>query len=136
MDLEQKVDALVESVGTLKKAMEEGFNAVDQRFNGVDQRFNAVDQRLGGIDQRLGGIDQRLDGVDKKLGKLAVDLDEVKAVSKLGLEGLEGLRESMTASFNKTDKKHEEGIDLLKRVSAHIRTRVQRLESPPRRRRG
>ena len=53
-----------------------------------------------------------------------VRLDETHAVAKLGLEGLQGLRESMDAKFEAAAKTSADQTGLLKSVLVHVRQRV------------
>ena len=64
-----------------------------------------------------------------------VRLDETHAVAKLGLEGLEGLRESMDAKFEAAAKTNADQMGLLKSVLVHVRQRVDASDRPGARRR-
>ena len=64
-----------------------------------------------------------------------VRLDDTHAVAKLGLEGLEGLRESMDAKFEAAAKSSADQMGLLKSVLVHVRQRVDASDRPGARRR-
>ena len=115
MPMEEQIKLLVKKVGSL----DEKFDAIDKRFDAIDKRFVAMDQKL-----------------DTKFGEVMIRLDETKAIAKLGLEGLQGLRESMDDKFTAAAKTSAEQTDTLKLVLVHARKRVEVLERPkPRRRR-
>lgn len=88
---------------------------------------NAIRKQGERMDARFDAVDARLDKVDHRLDKLAEKAD-------LGLEAHDILRDSMERHFEATHKKLDEGLELLKQVALHTTGRVQRLETPRRRR--
>lgn len=79
--IENKLDALAQS-------MERGFTAVDHRFVGVDHRFEAVDQRFDAIDQRFEAVDQRFDAIDGRFEAADPRIDQFEARSTIQVESL------------------------------------------------
>ena len=148
MPIEEQVKSMAKELRALSDAVREGFAIVnegfanvDKRFDAVDQRFDGVDERLDAVDKRFDGVDQRLDAVDKRLGVVDKRLDtlqmlgeETNAIAKLGLERVQGLRESMDAKFAGAAKHNAEQTELLKATLVHVRKRVERVEKPKRRR--
>ena len=128
MPIEEQVKSIAKELRAMSEAMREGFAGVDARFDAVDTRFDAVDTRLDAVDTRLGAVDTRL-------SKLQVSVEETNATAKLGLEGLDGLRESMDEKFAEVKQTHKEQTALLKSAIVHVRKRVERVERPQRRRR-
>ena len=112
---------------------------VEEQLKILVKRFAALeatlDKRFDAIDRRFDGVDARLDKVDARLDKIEIRLDGVAATSKLGLEAVVGLRESMDKKFAAADKKHDQQIDLLKLVLVDVRKRVEVVERPKARRR-
>ena len=139
MPMEEQVKLLVKTVASLDKkvgALYGKFDAIDKRFDAVDKRFDAVDTKFDKIDQKFGALDQKFGALDQKFDKMMVRLDDTHAVAKLGLEAVQGLRESMDDNFEKAAKANADQTDLLKSVLVHVRKRVEVLERPkPRRRR-
>ena len=80
------------------------------------------------MDQKFGALENKFDTLDKnvtsKFDKIMVRLDETHAMAKLGLEGLEGLRESMDAKFEAAAKTSGDQTGLLNSVLVHVRQRV------------
>ena len=111
MPIEEQVKSMSKELRALSEAVREGFAAVNGGFAAVDKRFDAVDKRF--------------DAVDKRIDKLQVLGEETNAIARLGLEGLQGMRESMDAKFARADKKRDEQIDLLK--SATVRDASSKL---------
>jgi len=119
MPMEEQIKLLVKKVDSLDKKFEEKFGAIDKKFDAMDNKFDAMDKKL-----------------DTKFGEVMIRLDETNAIAKLGLEGLQGLRESMDDKFEAAAKTSTDQTDLLKAVLVHVRKRVDVLERPkPRRRR-
>jgi hypothetical protein len=106
-------------------SMEEEIKQLVKTVNSLDKRFDALDQKL----------DSKFGQVDTQFAKIMVRLDETHAVAKLGLEGLEGLRESMDAKFEAAAKSNADQIGLLKSVLVHVRQRVDGPDRPNARRR-
>ncbi len=86
---------LKRDIQSLDARMQDGFHTIDERFHKVDERFGKVDEELNAARIRDG---------------------EAHSLLKFGLEAREGLRESMEACFDATDRKHDEEISLLKDV--------------------
>ena len=121
MPVEEQLKTLVREFTSFSKEFASFRADVEQRFDKVDARFDKVDARL--------------DKIDGRLDKMDVRLDQVSDVAKLGLEAVEGLRESMDKKFAAADKKHDQQIDLLKAVLVDVRKRVEIVERPKARRR-
>ena len=125
MSMEEEIKLLVKKVDALGK-----------RFDGVDEKFDAMDKKFT---SKFDAMDQKFDTLDKsvtsKFGQIMVRLDETHAVAKLGLEGLEGLRETMDAKFEAAAKNSADQMGLLKSVLVHVRQRVDASDRPGARRR-
>jgi predicted nuclease with TOPRIM domain len=129
MPMEEEIKLLVKKVGSLG----EKFDALDEKFDAIDKRFDAIDKKFDAVDKKFVAMDQKL---DTKFGEVMIRLDETNAIAKLGLEGLQGLRESMDDKFEAAAKTSTDQTELLKAVLVHLRKRVDVLERPkPRRRR-
>ncbi len=66
--------------------------------------------------------------VDEELNAAKIRDEEAIRLLNFGLEAREGLRESVDARFDATDKKHDEEIGLLKDVLRSVT--VQKLHTP------
>ena len=150
MPMEEQIKLLVKKVSSLDEkfdALDEKFDGIDKKFDGIDKKFDAIDKKFDAMDKKFDAVDKKFDAVDKKFdamdqkldtkfGEVMVRLDSTHAIAKLGLEGLQGLRESMDDKFAAAAKKSAEQTDLLKSVLVHVGKRVDVLERPkPRRRR-
>ena len=139
MSMEEEIKLLVKKVDALDKR----FDAVDEQFGAMDKKFtnkfDALDQKFGALDQKFGALENKVDTLDRnstsKFGQIMLRLDETHAVAKLGLEGLEGLRESMDAKFEAATKNSADQMGLLKSVLVHVRQRVDASDRPGTRRR-
>ena len=121
MPIEEQVKLLVKEFKGLKGSM--------------DERFDSIDKKLGSLDGKVVSLDGKVETIDGKVDKLKVLLEETHAIAKLGLEGLEGLRESTDERFAAAAKANAEQTDLLKSLVVHVRKHVDRVEPPKRRRR-
>ena len=128
MSMEEEIKLLVKKIDSLDKR----FDAVDEKFDAMDKRFDAKDQKFGTLEGKFGVLDEN---VTSKFDQLMVRLDDTHAVAKLGLEGLEGLRESMDAKFEAAAKTSADQMGLLKSVLVHVRQRVDASDRPGARRR-
>jgi hypothetical protein len=148
MSMEEEIKLLVKKVDALDKrfdAVDEQFGAIDKKFGAIDKKFVAMDKKFDVMDQKFDVMDQKFDVMDQKFdtldknvtskfGQIMVRLDETHAVAKLGLEGLEGLRESMDAKFEGAAKTSADQMGLLKSVLVHVRQRVDASDRPSARR--
>jgi superfamily II helicase len=106
-------------------SMEEEIKLLVKKVDSFDKRFDAMDQKFDTLDKN----------VTSKFDQIMVRLDETHAVAKPGLEGLEGLRESMDAKFEAAAKTSADQMGLLKSVLVHVRQRVDASDRPGARRR-
>ena len=107
-------------------SMEEEIRLLVKKFDSLDKKFDTMEQKFDTLDK----------SVTSKFGQIMVRLDETHAVAKLGLEGLQGLRESTDAKFEAAAKTSADQMGLLKSVLVHVRQRVDAPDRPnPRRRR-
>jgi septation ring formation regulator EzrA len=119
------------TIDELAARMDEKFAGIDEKFAGIDQKFGGIDQKLAGIDQKFAGIDQRFDRIDQRFDRidqrfeaLEKNVDEgfnasrardeeLRDLTKFGLEAREILRDEMHRRFDAADRKHDEAISLL-----------------------
>lgn len=127
MPLEEQVKLLVREFKTFK-------GSIETKFDSIDARFDSIDAKLTTVDAKLTTVDTKLTTVDAKVDKVQILLEHTHAVAKLGLEGLQGLRESTDEKFAAAAKTNAEQTDLLKSLILHVRKRVERVERPKRRR--
>ena len=132
MSMEEEIKQLVKKVDSLDKRFDEEFGTIGKKFEAIDKRFDAMDQKFGALENKFDTLDKN---VTSKFDKIMVRLDETHAVAKLGLEGLEGLRESMDVKFEAAAKNSADQMGLLKSVLVHVRQRVDASERPGARRR-
>ena len=163
MSMEEEIKLLVKKIDGLDKrfdAVDERFDAIDKKFDAIDGKFDTVDKKFDAMDEKFDRLDKKFETLDKKFGTLdkkfdtlegkvdasdqrteskfaqiMVRLDETHAIAKLGLEGLEGLRESMDAKFEAAAKNSADQMGLLKSVLVHVRQRVDAPDRPNARRR-
>jgi chromosome segregation ATPase len=48
------------------------------RLDGVEQKLNGVEQKLNGVEQRLDGVEQRLDTHTEMVGRIMIDVEDIK----------------------------------------------------------
>ena len=94
----------------------------------------SIETKLDSIDTRLTSVETKLTTVDVKVDKMQILLEDTNAIARLGLEGLQGLRESTDDKFAEAAKVSAGQTELLKSLFVHVRKRVERVERPKRRR--
>ncbi len=125
MSMEQEIKKLVKKVDSLDKRFDEEFGTIGKKFDAIDKKFDAMDQKFDTLDKN----------VTSKFDQIMVRLDDTHAVAKLGLEGIQGLRESTDAKFEAAAKTSADQMGLLKSVLVHVRQRVDAPDRPGARRR-
>jgi predicted nuclease with TOPRIM domain len=137
MPSEEQIKVLVkefrnfkESMETFKESMETFKESVDTRFDSIDTKLTTVDAKVTTLDTKVATLDIKVTTLDTKIDRVQVMLEDTHAIAKLGLEGLEGLRESMDAKFEAAAKAKGEQTALLNSVLVHVRNRVERVERP------
>ena len=123
MPIEEQIKVLVKEFRNFKETMETFKESMDTFKESVDTRFDSIDSKLTTVDTKVTTLDTKID-------KIQVLLDDTRAVAKLGLEGLQGLRESTDAKFEAAAKAKGEQTALLNSVLVHVRNRVERVERP------
>ena len=109
---------------------------MEEQIKLLVKTVSSLGEKIDAVDKKIDGVDKKVDGIDQKLDKLAVRLDDTHAIAKLGLEGIQGVRESMDEKFEEAAKKSAAQTELLKSLFVHVRKRVEVIEQrKPRRRR-
>jgi hypothetical protein len=90
--LDDKVDALTETVETLAMSVAKGFDRIDSQFEAVEKRFDGIDKRLDDIDYRLGKIEsnheRRLDILEDKMAVIKTYFEKTLKGEVLNLSRL------------------------------------------------
>lgn len=110
---------------------------LEDKIDLLVKEFGAFGTKLETLDSKVSTLDSKVTVIDGKVDKLQIRMDETHQLAKLGLEAVEGLRESTADKFADMTRQNAEQTDLLKSVLVHVRKRVERIESvpPPKRRR-
>jgi len=116
MPTEEQIKVLVKEFRNFKESMETFKDSMETFKESVETRFDSIDTKLT--------------TVDTKIDKVQLVLEDTRAIAKLGLEGLQGLRESTDAKFAAATKINGEQVGLLNSVLVHVRNRVERVERP------
>lgn len=83
-----------------------------------------IDELAARMDERFAGLNTRIDGLNTRIDALAQTVEEasdaskardeeLRDLTKFGLEAREILRDEMHRRFDDTDRKHDEAIALL-----------------------
>ena len=138
MPIEEQINRLARKFDSFEKK----FDSFEKRFDSVDAKLATVETSLTTVDNRLTTVEAKVDttqGLLERTHALAtrthVLLEDTNAVAKLGLEGLQGLRESTDDKFAAAAKVNAGQTELLESLFVHVRKRVERVEPPKRRRR-
>ena len=123
MPIEEQIKVLVKEFRNFKESMETFKESMDTFKESVDTRFDSIDSKLTTVDTKVTTL-------DTKINRVQVLLEDTHATAKLGLEGLQGLRESTDARFEAATKTHGEQTGLLNSVLVHVRNRADRVERP------
>lgn len=73
--LHKKID---DSIGGLRKEMNERFDDVYARFDLIDERFKEVDERFVTIDEKFAAVDEKFEAVFEVLDDIKKEMKGVK----------------------------------------------------------
>jgi ABC-type transporter Mla subunit MlaD len=114
--LEQKVDALSDSVARLAATTDARFEQVDARFEQVDARFEQVDARFDQVDRRLDQVDLRLGHVDRRLDQIGQQLQsfDLAFAEQRGYtdSACQQLVDRMDSGFARLERKIDQMLDM------------------------
>jgi predicted nuclease with TOPRIM domain len=130
MPIEEQIKVLVKEFRTFKESVETRFDSIDTKLTTVDTKVTILDTKVANLDTKVTTLDTTVTTLNTKIDKVQVLLEDTHAIAKLGLEGLEGLRESTDAKFAAAAKTLGEQTGLLNSVLVHVRNRVDRIERP------
>jgi len=144
MPIEEQIKVLVREFRGLKESVETRFDSIDTKLTTVDNKVTTLDARVTTLDAKVTTLDGKVVTLDTKvmtldstamtlgtkIDKVQILLEDTHAIAKLGLEGLQGLRESTDAKFAAAAKTCGEQTGLLNSVLVHVRNRVDRIERP------
>ncbi len=114
--------------------IEEQIRSLARQFGSFEKKLTSVESKLTAVESKLTSVESKLTSGESKLDSISVRLDDTRQVAKLGLEAVQGLRESTDKAHAEMRRDHDNQADLLKSVLVHVRKRVDRVE-PKRRRR-
>jgi hypothetical protein len=100
----------------------------------IEEQIKQLAREFKTFGSKLDTVDRKVDAVDRKVDKVQILLEQTHSVATLGLEGLQGLRESMDEKFESAATHNDEQTELLKSLVVHVRKRVERIEPSKRRR--
>ena len=100
------------------------FERIDEKFNGIDKRFEGIDKKFDGFDKKFDGFDKKFDGLEQTM-KEGFDAsrardEELRDLTKFGLEAREILRDEMHRRFDESDRKTDLQLTLLKDAVGHL----------------
>ena len=70
-----RIDAVIEQFGGMNRR----FDHVDKKFELVDKKFDHIDKRFDLVDKRFTGIDKKLDAHTEMIGRIMIQLEEMKS---------------------------------------------------------
>ncbi|OGH88706.1 MAG: hypothetical protein A3J93_01255 [Candidatus Magasanikbacteria bacterium RIFOXYC2_FULL_42_28] len=98
---DDKINHLINVVGSIKKSNEEVLGTVNELAEAVQLFATKVDQRFDGVDKRFDGVDKRFDVIEKRLTRV-----ESLMVTKDYLDDkLADLRGDLVVMMRKEDTK-------------------------------
>lgn len=83
----------------------------------IEELAARMDEKFAGVDQKVDRMDQRFDALERQADEgfnasRARD-EELRDLTKFGLEARESLRDEMHRRFDAADRKRDEAISLL-----------------------
>lgn len=130
MPIEEQVSLLVKKFGSFERRLD----SIDTKLESIETKVESIDTRVDSIDAKVNSIDARVKTVETIVSETAIRLDQTHDVAKLGLEAVEGLRESMERRSDAMKELIQSDHNLLTAVMVHVRKRVERVEQPKGRR--
>ena len=73
MDMDKKLDMIIDMVASMNETMTEKFEQIDERFDQIDERFDRIDERFERIENRVERLENRLTNVEGSVESLRIE---------------------------------------------------------------
>ena len=87
MDMNKKIDMIIDMVANMNETMTVKFEQIDERFDRIDEKFDQIDERFDRIDERFERIENRVERLENQIGEIENRLTNVEgSVESLRIE--------------------------------------------------
>ena len=125
----------VDNVGTRLDSFGTTLDSFGTRLDSIESKLTTVDEKVATVDQKVATVGQKVAAVDKKVDRVQILLEETNSMARLGLEGIEGLRESTDQKFAELSKQVDDRFGVVESALVDVRKRVGKIEPTKTRRR-
>lgn len=106
MDLETKVDLILEELKNICREIDKKFEKIDERFNNLENRFDNLEKRFDALEKKVDNLEKRFDALEKRFDKFE---EENKAEHKTMFNMLNALN----SAFLRFESEQSTKIDYL-----------------------
>ena len=107
MDMDKKIDMIIDMVANMNETMTEKFSQIDERFDRIDEKFDQIDERFDRIDERFERIENRVERLENRLTNVDGSVESLRIENAQQHDLLRGQIGAVADALNASNAMHD-----------------------------
>ena len=107
MDMDKKIDMIIDMVANMNETMTEKFSQIDERFDQIDEKFDQIDERFDRIDERFERIENRVERLENRLTNVEGSVESLRIENAQQHDLLRGQIGAVAEALNASNAMHD-----------------------------
>ena len=107
MDMNKKIDMIIDMVANMNETMTVKFEQIDERFDRIDEKFDQIDERFDRIDERFERIENRVERLENRLTNVEGSVESLRIENAQQHDLLRGQIGAVADALNASNAMHD-----------------------------
>ena len=107
MDMDKKIDMIIDMVANMNETMTVKFEQIDERFDRIDEKFDQIDERFDRIDERFERIENRVERLENRLTNVDGSVESLRIENAQQHDLLRGQIGAVAEALNASNAMHD-----------------------------
>ena len=107
MDMDKKIDMIIDMVANMNETMTVKFEQIDERFDRIDEKFDQIDERFDRIDERFERIENRVERLENRLTNVEGSVESLRIENAQQHDLLRGQIGAVAEALNASNAMHD-----------------------------
>ena len=107
MDMNKKIDMIIDMVANMNETMTVKFEQIDERFDRIDEKFDQIDERFDRIDERFERIENRVERLENRLTNVEGSVESLRIENAQQHDLLRGQIGAVAEALNASNAMHD-----------------------------
>ena len=107
MDMDKKIDMIIDMVANMNETMTVKFEQIDERFDRIDEKFDQIDERFDRIDERFERIENRVERLENRLTNVEGSVESLRIENAQQHDLLRGQIGAVADALNASNAMHD-----------------------------